>query len=48
VIGLTKQEKTVVIFLLWTALLGGAVLFAKHQWPHFAAELLVSGEKALK
>jgi hypothetical protein len=48
VIGLTKQEKTVLFFLLWTAALGGGVLIAKHRWPHFAQELVISPQKGSK
>jgi hypothetical protein len=44
-IGLTKQEKTMLLFLLLAALLGGGVLFLKHKWPHFAPDLVVSGER---
>jgi len=43
-IGLSRQEKMILLFLLSTALLGGGVLFAKHRWPDFAPELVVSGQ----
>jgi hypothetical protein len=43
-IGLSRQEKMILLFLLSTALLGGGVLFAKHYWPGFAPELVVSGQ----
>jgi len=43
-IGLSRQEKMILLFLLSMALLGGGVLFAKHHWPGFAPELVVSGQ----
>jgi hypothetical protein len=43
VLGLSRQEKMLILFLLSTALLGGAVLFAKHLWPGFAPELVING-----
>jgi hypothetical protein len=42
-IGFSRQEKMILLFLLSMALLGGGVLFAKHRWPGFAPELVVSG-----
>lgn len=47
-IGLTKHEKAVLLFLLWTMLLGGGILFAKHHWPRLAPDLVISGGKAVK
>jgi len=42
-IGLTKQEKRVLLFLMLAGLLGGSVLLAKHLWPDFAPELVTKG-----
>lgn len=44
-IGLSRQEKMILLFLLSMALLGGGVLFAKRRWPGFAPDLVVSGQE---
>jgi hypothetical protein len=43
VLGLSRQEKMILLFLLSMALLGGGVLFAKQYWPGFAPDLVISG-----
>jgi hypothetical protein len=40
-VGLTKQEKRVFLFILCSVFMGGGVLLAKHLWPGFASELVI-------